>query len=62
LAFLLLGRIAAAQEIHWDPAVYDSLVPADSSDTIEPGTRITLRNWQRYKGFLPYGNKVHVQR
>ena len=55
---LLLGRIAIAQEIHWDPAVYDSLVPVDSSDTIEPGTQITLRNWQRYKGFLPYGIQV----
>jgi hypothetical protein len=55
---LLLGRLAIAQEIHWDPSVYDSLVPAHSSDTIEPGTLITLRNWQRYKGFLPYGIQV----
>jgi len=55
---LLIGRMAVAQEVRWDPSVYDALVPADSSDTIEPGTKITLQNWQRYKRFMSYGIQI----
>ena len=42
---LVLGLAAAAQaQIKWDPANYDAMASADSSDTIAPGTRITLQN------------------
>jgi len=53
---LVLGLAAAAQaQIKWDPANYDAMASADSSDTIAPGTRITLQNWQQYKKFMPVG-------
>jgi hypothetical protein len=41
---LLLVRMAIAQDRHWNPTAYDSLAPAASSKTIEPGIRITLSN------------------
>jgi hypothetical protein len=43
---LLMGRLADAKELQWDPSVYESLAPADSSDTIALGTKITLQNWE----------------
>ncbi|HEV3110091.1 MAG TPA: DUF1329 domain-containing protein [Candidatus Binataceae bacterium] len=55
---LFMGRAAVATELRWDPGVYQSLAPADSSETIEPGTKITLQNWQPYKRFLSYGTQV----
>jgi hypothetical protein len=58
LTCLLVGRVAVAQELQWDPKVNDSLVPADSSATIPPGTKITLQNWQRYKNFLSCGTQI----
>ncbi|HEV3109980.1 MAG TPA: DUF1329 domain-containing protein [Candidatus Binataceae bacterium] len=55
-ALLLLSVAGAAQaQIKYDPANYDALASADSSDTIAPGTRITLQNWQQYKKFMPIG-------
>ncbi len=53
-----MGGFAIAKEVRWDPSVYDSLAPAGSLDLIKPGTKITLRNWQQYKPFLPYGIQV----
>ena len=46
---------AMAGEIYFDPSSYTSLAAAGSQDTIAPGTQITLRNWQSYKRFLPFG-------
>ncbi len=47
---------ATAQTIvPWDGAAYDSMVSADSHDTIPPGTKITMQNWQNYKKFMPVG-------
>jgi hypothetical protein len=34
---------------------YQDLVSADSPQTIPPGTRINMRNWHRYKDFMPVG-------
>jgi hypothetical protein len=58
IASFLMGGFAIAKEVRWDPSVYDSLAPASSQDLIKPGTKITLRNWQQYKRFLPYGIQV----
>lgn len=55
---LLTGVPGVASELQWDSRVYDSLASADSSDTIEPGTKITLQNWERYKRFMAYGMQV----
>ena len=46
---------AARAQIKYDPNNYDALASADSSETITPGTRITLQNWQQYKKFMPIG-------
>ncbi len=47
-----LAQVAA---VMWDQASYDQLAAADSSDTIPPGTKITMQNWQQYKKFMPIG-------
>ncbi len=53
---LTVGIAASAQaQIAYDKANYDALASADSTDTIPPGTRITLQNWQSYKKFMPIG-------
>src|SRR5215470_18022539 len=49
---LWLTGVAAAQ-ITYDVANYKALADADSADTIPPGTKITLQNWQQYKKFMP---------
>ncbi len=38
----------AAAQINYDVANYKALADADSPETIAPGTRITLQNWQQY--------------
>ncbi len=48
----LLGGSAAAQ-LSYDVANYKALADADSPETIAPGTKITLQNWQKYKKFMP---------
>ncbi len=53
---LAFGIAATAEaQINFDKANYDAMASADSSDTIPPGTRITLQNWQQYKKFMPIG-------
>jgi Protein of unknown function (DUF1329) len=44
---------AARAEMLFDPQHYRDLVDASSSQTIPPGTRITLQNWRQYKNFMP---------
>jgi hypothetical protein len=39
--------------VTYDVANYQALADADSPETIPPGTRITLQNWQQYKKFMP---------
>lgn len=41
---------------------YRSLVDADSSQTIAPGTWISVSNWQQYKNFMPIGTQVLFSR
>src|SRR5579875_1331932 len=50
---LLCVRGPAAAQITYDVANYQSLADADSAETIAPGTRITMQNWQQYKKFMP---------
>ena len=47
-----LGRPAPAQ-INYDLANFKAMADADSTETIAPGTKITLQNWQQYKKFMP---------
>jgi hypothetical protein len=58
VTLLLQGGVARGAALIRRSIFEDSLVPAYSSATTELGTRITLRNLQRYKGFLPYGIQV----
>src|SRR5579863_1233491 len=44
---------AAAAEMMFDPQHYRDLVDTSSSQTIPPGTKITLQNWKQYKNFMP---------
>jgi Protein of unknown function (DUF1329) len=46
-----LCGVAAAQATY-DVASYQALADADSNDTIPPGTKITVQNWQKYKKFM----------
>ena len=43
----------AGAQISYDVANYNALADADSSETIPPGTKITLQNWRQYKKFMP---------
>jgi|SRR5580700_5420126 hypothetical protein len=63
LAKLLLGTVlvvsigswllgVAAAQLVYDVANYKALADAGSTDTIPPGTKITLDNWQKYKKFM----------
>jgi hypothetical protein len=58
MAVFLFTRAAVAADIRYDPNLYAPLAPADSDETITPGTRITLQNWQRYKRFMSVGLQV----
>jgi hypothetical protein len=49
-----LPGIAGAQA-GFDARLYAALAPADSRQSIAPGTRITLQNWRQYRGFMPIG-------
>jgi hypothetical protein len=53
----LCGKPHAAPVL-FDRANYASLAKSDSAATIEPGTQITLGNWQRYRRFLPFGIQI----
>ncbi len=55
-AVLTFGIAGAAQaQMKYDPANYAAMVPADSTESIPPGTKITLQNWQQYRKFMPIG-------
>ena len=43
----------AAAQLTYDVANYKALADSDSPETIPPGTKITLQNWQKYKKFMP---------
>ncbi len=42
----------AGAQLTYDAANYKALADAGSSDTIAPGTKITLQNWRQYKKFM----------
>src|SRR5260370_13948899 len=44
---------SASGEMRFDTQHYKDLVDASSSQTIPPGTKITLQNWKQYKNFMP---------
>ncbi len=44
---------AGFAEMMFDPQHYRELVDTSSSQTIPPGTKITLQNWRQYKNFMP---------
>jgi hypothetical protein len=50
----LLMMVTAASAQVFDRKVYDQMVDASSSETVPPGTKITLQNWTKYKNFFPY--------
>src|ERR1700739_3278738 len=52
LLICVMARAAAA-EMLYDPQHYRDLVDTSSSQTIPPGTKITLQNWKQYKNFMP---------
>jgi uncharacterized protein DUF1329 len=58
IACLLLSGLSRADPVVFNAANYTSLADSDSSETIAPGTRITVENWQQYKRFLPYSMQV----
>src|SRR5580700_11312109 len=53
LALVLWLWAPAGAQLNYDVANYKALADADSPETIPPGTKITLQNWQRYKKFMP---------
>ena len=44
---------SAHAQFRFDPANYTGLVDASSAETVPVGTRITVRNWQQYRNFMP---------
>jgi hypothetical protein len=53
VAMLLRFCWPAQAQLTYDVANYQALADADSAETIPPGTKITLQNWQQYKKFMP---------
>jgi hypothetical protein len=54
-AVLALPARAIAQQVStesFNQAAYDSIAPANSTETIPDGTRVTAQNWQQYQKFL----------
>jgi hypothetical protein len=43
----------ANAQLTYDIANYKAMADADSPETIPPGTKITVHNWQQYKKFMP---------
>jgi hypothetical protein len=48
-----VGAAPARAQIRFDPAAYQALADANSSQSIPVGTQITLAKWQRYQQFMP---------
>jgi hypothetical protein len=52
--FVICATVQAVfAEMMFDPQHYRDLVDTSSSQTIPPGTKITLQNWRQYKNFMP---------
>jgi hypothetical protein len=57
---LMVGA-AFAQDLNtYNQALIDKLAPADSPDTLAPGTRINRANWQQYAKFMPIGMQAFM--
>src|SRR5260370_22586515 len=52
IAMILCLCGMAKEQLTYDVANYQALADADSPETIPPGTKITLQNWQKYKKFM----------
>src|SRR5271169_3739366 len=55
LMTMWLSAMAQVEQVPWDEKNYDQLAPADTPETISPGTHINMQNWQQYKKFMPFG-------
>ncbi len=53
LAVAWMRPASAHAQFRFDPANYTGLVDASSAETVPVGTRITVRNWQQYRNFMP---------
>src|SRR5579864_4418818 len=50
---VLIG-VAAAQDLNtFSEKLIDQFAPANSTETVAPGTKITTANWQQYAKFMP---------
>jgi hypothetical protein len=56
LSLLLVGVSQA--EVVFDAEAYRQLADASSRETLAPGTAITVRNWTKYKAFIPVGLQI----
>ncbi len=50
---ICLAAGMAPAEMMFNQENYKNLVDSSSSQTIAPGTKITLQNWKQYKNFMP---------
>lgn len=59
IALAALSVVGLAQAVNaqtvYNEDDYNQLADADSPETIAPGTKITLQNWQQYRKFIPVG-------
>src|ERR1700693_2188610 len=57
LALLIFSPrpLSAAQAQSFDPGSYSALANATSTDSIAPGTQITVANGRQYRKLLPVG-------
>jgi Protein of unknown function (DUF1329) len=52
---------AAAQDLGtFNEKLIDQLLPANSTETLAPGTKITTANWQQYAKFMPIGMQAFM--
>ncbi len=52
LLAILVGAAAAEDLETYNPKLIDEMAPANSQETIPPGTKITAANWQQYRKFM----------
>jgi hypothetical protein len=55
LAMCVCDGVARAQDYSPPAPMQEWLTATDHQGTIEPGTSITVENWQRYRQFMPLG-------
>src|SRR5215469_14615638 len=50
---VLVGAAAAEDLGTFSETLINQFAPANSTDTVAPGTKITTANWQQYAKFMP---------